>query len=258
VDSLTSERAEVSRKLPAAARQPGAFAKRACGLAALLIFALPGIAAAQPVDLSLVLAVDVSGSIDAKRYDLQQEGLANAFSSDAVIAAIRSGEHQRIAVTVVEWSGPDHQLQSIPWTVIEDAPGARAFASAIAALPRAYADFTSISGAIEFSTALLAQSGASPTRRVIDVSGDGTNNSGGDLAAARSTALAHGITINGLAILASEPELDSYYEQNVMAGDDSFVTVASNFEAFSSAMMRKLVREIAAVPTFRYNLAAAR
>src|SRR5690349_13896831 len=139
VDPLTSARAEVSRRLPVTARQRGAFAKRACGLAALLILAVPRIAAAQPVDLSLVLAVDVSGSIDAKRYDLQQEGLATAFSSDAVITAIRSGEHQRIAVTVVEWSGPTHQLQAIPWTVIEDAPGARAFASAIAALPRAYA-----------------------------------------------------------------------------------------------------------------------
>src|SRR5690348_4468523 len=110
----------------------------------LLLLGLPGAALAQKVDLALVLAVDVSASVDAKRYDLQRQGLAAAFASDAVIGAIASGEHQRIAVTVVEWSGPQNQKQVLPWTLVEDAASARAFGSAIAESPRAFADFTSI------------------------------------------------------------------------------------------------------------------
>jgi hypothetical protein len=223
-----------------------------------LLLAFPGVAAAQKVDLALVLAVDVSASVDLKRYDLQREGLAAAFASDAVINAVASGEHQRIAVTVVEWSGPANQKQVIPWTLVEDATSARAFASAISESPRAFADFTSISGAINFSTALFAKSGVEPTRKVIDVSGDGSNNSGSPVAAARAAAVADGVTINGLAILASEPKLENYYEENVMGGEGAFVIVAQDFEAFSHAMLSKLIREIAAVPTFRYSVAGLR
>lgn len=222
---------------------------------ALLLLAFPGAAAAQKVDLALVLAVDVSASINVTRYDLQRQGLAAAFASDAVINAIASGEHQRIAVTLVEWSGPANQKQVIPWTLVDDAASARAFGSAIAESPRAFADFTSISGAIDYSLALFAKSGVEPTRKVIDVSGDGSNNSGAPVAAAREAALAKGITINGLAILASEPKLESYYEENVMGGEGAFVIVAEDFDAFSKAMMSKLIREIAAVPTFRYSVA---
>jgi hypothetical protein len=224
----------------------------------LLVLALPGAALAQKVDLALVLAVDVSASIDAKRYDLQRQGLAAAFASDAVIGAIASGEHQRIAVTVVEWSGPQNQKQVLPWTLVEDAASARAFGSAIAESPRAFADFTSISGAIDYSVRLLAQSDFEATRKVIDVSGDGSNNSGAPAVAAREKAIARGVTINGLAILASEPKLESYYEENVMGGEGAFVIVARDFEAFSQAMLSKLIREIAAVPTFRYSVAEIR
>jgi hypothetical protein len=223
--------------------------------AAFLLLAFPGVAAAQKVDLALVLAVDVSASIDVKRYDLQREGLAAAFASDPVVNAIASGEHQRIAVTLVEWSGPANQKQVIPWTLVEDAASARAFGSAIAESPRAFADFTSISGAIDFSAALFAKSGVEATRKVIDVSGDGSNNSGAPVASARTAALANGVTINGLAILASEPKLDTYYEENVMGGEGAFVIVAEDFDAFSRAMLSKLIREIAAVPTFRYSVA---
>ena len=226
-------------------------------IALLLLLWTPGAAAADKVDLALVLAVDVSASIDENRYKLQRDGLAAAFSSDAVIDAIASGEHGRIAVTLVEWSGPTNQKQIIPWTLVDGAEAARAFGSAIAESPRAFADFTSIGGAIEFSAALFASSGFEPERRVIDVSGDGSSNSGTPLAAAREAALAQGITINGLAILASEPRLDSYYEEYVMGGDGAFVMVAQNFETFSHAMLSKLVREIAAVPHRpRYELAA--
>jgi hypothetical protein len=224
----------------------------------LLVLALPGAALAQKVDLALVLAVDVSASIDAKRYELQRQGLAAAFASDAVIGAIASGEHQRIAVTVVEWSGPQNQKQVLPWTLVEDVASARAFGSAIAESPRAFADFTSISGAIDYSVRLLAASGFEATRKVIDVSGDGSNNSGAPAAAAREAAIANGVTINGLAILASEPKLESYYEENVMGGEGAFVIVAQDFDAFSQAMLSKLIREIAAVPTFRYSVAEVR
>ena len=224
----------------------------------LFLLGLPGAAFGQKVDLALVLAVDVSASIDVKRYDLQRQGLAAAFANDAVIGAIASGEHQRIAVTVVEWSGPQNQKQVLPWTLVDDAASARAFGSAITESPRAFADFTSISGAIDYSVGLLAKSGFEATRKVIDVSGDGSNNSGAPAAAAREAAIAKGVTINGLAILASEPKLDSYYEENVMGGEGAFVIVAKDFDAFSQAMLSKLIREIAAVPTFRYTVAAAR
>ena len=222
---------------------------------ALLFFAIPGAAAAQKVDLALVLAVDVSASIDETRYALQRDGLAAAFANDAVINAVASGEHQRIAVTLVEWSGHSNQKQVIPWTVVDSADSARAFGSAISESPRSFADFTSISRAIEYSVGLFAASGVEPTRQVIDVSGDGSNNSGGAVDAARDAALASGVTINGLAILASEPKLESYYEENVMGGDGAFVIVAQDFDAFSKAMLSKLVREIAAVPSFRYSVA---
>jgi hypothetical protein len=223
----------------------------------LVLVALSGAAAAAPkVDLALVLAVDVSASIDTQRYELQREGFANAFASDAVIDAVGSGEHGAIMVTVVEWSGPLNQKQVVPWTLVNDAPSARAFGAAIAKAPRAFADFTSISGAIEYSAALFAQSGVESTRKVIDVSGDGTNNSGRSVADARAAALAAGITINGLAILASEPNLERYYHDHVMGGEGAFVVVAQDFKAFSNAIISKLVREIAAVPTYRYNFAS--
>jgi hypothetical protein len=227
---------------------------------AALAFALAAYAgsasAGSKVDLALVLAVDVSASIDASRYDLQRDGFARAFASDSVINAVASGEYQAIAVTLVEWSGPSNQKQVVPWTIINDGSSARAFGSAVAESPRAFADFTSISGAIDFSVALLHESGIDATRRVIDISGDGSNNSGRPVTEARAAALAAGITINGLAILASEPQLERYYQENVMGGDGAFVIAAVDFEAFSSAILQKLVREIAAVPTYRYNVAS--
>jgi hypothetical protein len=225
--------------------------KSAVGL--LLIW--PGVAAAEKVDLALVLAVDVSESIDAERYNLQREGLAAAFASDAVINAVASGEYQRMAVTLVEWSGPSNQKQVIPWTLIRDAASARAFGSAIAESSRTFTDLTSISSAIDYSVGLFALSGVEPTRKVIDVSGDGSNNSGSPVTDSRAAALAAGVIINGLAILASEPQLQRYYEENVVGGDGAFVIVAQDFEAFQNAMLNKLIREIVAVPTFRYAFA---
>jgi len=208
------------------------------------------------VDLCLVLAVDVSASVTPERYELQRNGLAAAFKNEAVIEAVQSGDRQAIAVTLVEWSGPSNQKQVIGWTVIKDAASARAFGSTIAESPRAFSDFTSISAAVDFSTELLRTSGFDTIRKVIDVSGDGANNSGRSLADARAASLAAGVTINGLAILGNEAGLEGYYRENVIGGDGSFMLVAEDFNAFSNAMLNKLVREIASTAALPYSVAS--
>jgi hypothetical protein len=217
-------------------------------LAAFLAAATPAAAAENTVDLALVLAVDVSASVDRGRFELQREGFAAAFSSEAVINAVASGENKAIVVTMVEWSGGSNQKQVIPWTLINDAETSRAFGSAIAEAPRVFSDFTSISGAIDFSVGLFAHCGFEARRRVIDVSGDGSNNSGRSVLEAREEALAQGIVINGLAIIASEPLLERYYRENVIGGEGAFVIAAQDFHAFGNAILNKLVREIAAAP----------
>lgn len=204
------------------------------------------LASARDVDLALVLALDVSGSVNVERYDLQREGYAKAFASSAVIEAIAGGEHHAIAVTLVEWSGANHQRQLIGWTVIDTPAAAQSFGSAIAEAPRAFADWTSISGAIDYAVKLFGDTGIAATRRVIDVSGDGINNNGRAVTEARDAAVAAGITINGLPILSEFPDLDAYYRDNVIGGPGAFVTVARSFDDFGTAILGKLVREIAA------------
>lgn len=206
---------------------------------------LAGTANARSVDLALVLAVDVSGSVNTERFELQRNGYAAAFASQAVIDAIAGGENRAIAVTLVEWSGNNHPRQMVGWTLVNDAESAQAFGSAIAETPRAFSDWTSISGAIDFSVALLGDSTFTPARRVIDISGDGINNNGRAILEARDEALAAGIIINGLPILTEYPTLDTYYRDNVIGGPGSFMVVVDNFSAFGAAILGKLVREIA-------------
>lgn len=206
---------------------------------------LAGPAMAASVDLLLVLAVDVSGSIDAEEYQMQHQGYAEAFSSDAVVDAIRSGEAQAIAVTYVEWSGAGHQRQLVPWTLVTDKESAMAFAREVREAPRVFSDWTSISDAIDFSARLFAESGHSATRRVIDISGDGVNNNGRPVTEARDAAVAQGIVINGLPILNEDTTLDTYYQENVIGGDGAFKIAVKDFDTFTSALMSKLVREIA-------------
>ena len=190
----------------------------------ILLLALP-VRAGQRVDLVLVLAVDVSASINRDRYDLQRDGFAAAFANPAVVEALSSGETKSIAATLVAWSGPGNQRQLVGWTLIDSAEAAIAFGSAIGESPRPFADFTSISGAIDFSVALLKAAPYEAPRLVVDISGDGSNNSGRPVTDARDAAVADGVIINGLAILASEPKLDAYYKENVIGGDGSFVVV---------------------------------
>jgi hypothetical protein len=221
-------------------------------VAGLSLLLLASVARAEgKVDLALVLAVDVSASIDKSRFELQRDGLSAAFYSEAVVNAVASGENKAIVVTLVEWSGASNQKQVLPWTLINDMDSARAFGSAVAEAPRAFSDFTSISGAIDFSVPLFTLSGYEATRRVIDVSGDGSNNSGRPILDSRDEALAKGIVINGLAILASEPLLERYYRENVIGGEGCFVIVAKDFDAFATAILNKLVKEIAALPELR-------
>jgi uncharacterized protein DUF1194 len=223
-----------------------------------VLVAAPAARAAEEVDLLLVLSSDVSRSIDAPKFKLQRDGYAAAIVDPRVIQAIRSGALGKIAVSFVEWSGVGAQKIVIDWSVIQDEASAKDFSAQIIEAPRAFADRTSISGGIDFAMAQLARSPYQATRRTIDVSGDGTNNSGRDVADARDEALAKGVTINGLVILSEHPMswnadhtnppggLDSYYRNNVVGGPGSFVMVAENFNSFGQAILNKLIAEIAA------------
>ena len=235
--------------MDAAAARPGIrFCRRAMiAWAAVLLVAVAGVARGQSVDLSLVLAVDASGSVDQRQFELQKQGYAAAFRSPRVIKAIQSGSSQAIAVTMVQWTGPFMQNQVIGWTVIKDEASAHAFAATIDKTPRQlFGGGTSISGAIDYARLLLIQSPHAGARRVIDVSGDGANNRGRSVTLARDEAVREGIGINGLPILALEPDLDRYYYDNVIGGPGAFMIPAESYETFADAVLKKLVMEIAA------------
>lgn len=207
-----------------------------------------GARADTAVDLALVLAVDASGSVDDRRFTLQQRGYAAAFRSPRVVKAIRSGAAQAIAVTMVQWTGPAMQAHVVGWQVIRDEASAETFAAAIDATPRVlFGGGTSISGAIDYSRLLLIQAPYAAVRRVIDVSGDGANNRGRPAAAARDDAVRDTIGINGLPILALEPFLDRYYYDNVIGGPGAFMIPAESYETFADAVLKKLILEIAAL-----------
>jgi len=225
-------------------------------IALLLVFlATPALAqrgGGEAVDLALVLAVDASGSVDQVRFELQKQGYVAAFRHTRVIDAITSGPRQSIAVIMMQWTGPALQVVAVPWTRISDAASANAFADKIAAAPRAlFGGGTSISGAIDASIGLLFDNPYRATRRVIDVSGDGSNNRGRAVTQARDEAIARNVGINGLPILALEPDLDRYYEQNVIGGPGAFVVAAKDFETFGEAILKKLIAEIANAPPLR-------
>jgi hypothetical protein len=219
------------------------------GAAALLLnAALPiGARAAPPVDLALVLAVDASGSVSEARFELQKQGYAAAVRDRRVLAAIRGGSSQSIAVTMFQWTGPRLQVQVVPWMPVRDEASAEAFAAAIDAAPRRlFGGGTSISGAIDYARLLLAQVPYDPARRVIDVSGDGSNNAGRPVTLARDEAARAGIGINGLPILTVEPDLDRYYRDFVIGGPGAFMVPATSYDTFAEAIIKKLINEIAA------------
>jgi hypothetical protein len=225
-------------------------------LAVVAALALAGPLAAEPVDLELVLAVDVSRSVDPEEAKLQREGYIAALQHPRILQAIRSAPHGRIAVTYVEWAGVDTQYTVVPWSLITDDASAAAFTARIAAAPYVARNWTSISGAIDYSVPLFENNGFEGTRRVIDISGDGRTNQGRPTAAARDDAVAAGITINGLPVINErlnfyrppEGDLDVYYRENVIGGMGAFLIVAENFNAFTGAILSKLIREIAGDP----------
>jgi hypothetical protein len=218
------------------------------GAAALLFAAMLATptAAQTPVDLQLALAVDASGSVSQQRFELQKRGYVAAFRHPRVLQAIQSGPNQSIAVTMFQWTGPALQMVTVKWTLINDVGSIRAFADAIEQAPRQlFGGGTSISGAIDTGVALLNDSPYKAERRVIDVSGDGSNNRGRLVTRARDEAVASNIGINGLPILALEPELDKYYEDNVIGGPGALVVAAKDYETFAEAILKKLITEIA-------------
>jgi hypothetical protein len=204
-------------------------------------------AAEAEVDLQLVLAVDASGSVNQRRFELQKQGYASAFRSPRVLNAIRSGISQAIAVTMIQWTGPRLQIHVVPWMVVKDEASAEALAAAIETTPRRlFGGGTSISGAIDYARLIvLAQSPFTATRRTIDVSGDGANNIGRPASLARDEAVRDGITINGLPILSVEPDLDHYYFENVIGGPGAIMVPADSYESFAEAILKKLIQEIA-------------
>ena len=220
-------------------------------------FAPPVVQAAEPVDLLLVLASDVSRSVDHAKFQLQREGYAAAIADKRVLEAITAGRHRRIAVAFLEWSGVSSQKVVIDWSLIDGPDAARKFGDQLIELPRSFAERTSISGGIDFAMGMLARAPYQAARRTIDVSGDGTHNSGRDVTLARDEAAAQGVTINGLVILSQRPlawnpehtnppgGLAHYYRTNVIGGPGAFVIVAENFDSFGQAIVKKLIAEIA-------------
>ena len=213
----------------------------------MLLVALVGLiprpaAADTPVALELVLAVDVSGSVDHVEYNLQTRGIAAAFRDPAVIdAVLDSGP---VAVALVHWSGPHQQWLALDWTLVSDAGSAARFAAAAEAVPRAYFGATAIGDVLNLSAGLFGRSRFVGRRQVIDLSGDGPNNTNSDPVAARDLAVALGITINGLAILNEVPNLDVYFRDSVIGGPGAFLVVARDYRDFARAMRLKLIREI--------------
>lgn len=236
-------------------------------LTLVLTLSPPAVRAADPVDLLLVLAADVSRSVTEPKFKLQREGAAAAITHPEVVRAITSGPNRRIAVCFVEWATAGQQNVVIDWTVIDDGEAARSFGDKLVELPRSFAGSTSISHAIDFSMIQLERSPYKAERRIIDISGDGNNNSGRSVTDARDDALAKGVTINALVILTPiaesfRPEhtnppggLEKYFQDNVIGGFGAFTVVAENHEAFGRALTKKLIAEIAGLP--QPQLAAA-
>ena len=215
-------------------------------VSALLLAASTPLDAETTVDLELVLAVDTSGSVSEERFVLQQSGYVAAFRNPRLLEAIAAGPTGAIAVTMVQWTGPALQVQVLPWTRISSPGSMRAVADAIAGTPRQlFGGGTSISGAIDHALSLFPISGFSSARRIIDISGDGANNRGRPAREARDDALRAGVGINGLPILTLEPDLERYYQDNVIGGPGAFVVAAESYETFADAVLKKLVTEIA-------------
>jgi hypothetical protein len=223
-------------------------------LAAPRIAEMPGAkSAGVEVDVELVMAVDISYSMDYDELALQREGYVQALTSSEFLNALKQGTNAKVAVTLVEWAGVSDQRVVLPWRLIDSPATAQAVADEMARAPVRRSYRTSISGALMFSSALFEGNGFRGIRRVIDVSGDGTNNQGPVVTQVRDDVIARGITINGLPIMLKEPQpgsidikdLDIYYEDCVIGGPGAFVVPIREREKFKDAIRTKLVLDIA-------------
>ena len=211
------------------------------------------------VDLQLVLAVDVSRSIDEVEAELQRRGYIDALTNARVIDAITAGEHKRIALCYTEWAGTHYQVVVIDWSVIDSSAAARRFADKLTEAPRTSQSWTAVGAALAFAAQRFEDSGFTSKRRVIDISGDGRTNDGPPAELVRDRLVAQGIVINGLPVMMNRTNfgrppdlgLDKYYEENVIGGAGSFMIAAANFDDFGRAVRNKLIREISAAPSSR-------
>jgi hypothetical protein len=202
-----------------------------------------------PVDLELVLAVDSSASVDEREFELQVRGMARAFRNPAAIEAILGGPYKAIAVTVVEWASADFQIVDVPWMRIDGPEAAYRMADILDNMPRAVrTGATSISGALRFSAGLFRSNGYAGIRQVIDMSCDGRNNQGAEVEIMRDVVVRQGITINGLTILNEHPTLDYYFRQRIIGGVGAFVEIANDYQSYSNAFLRKLIKEVTNIP----------
>lgn len=210
----------------------------------MLSFSLSG-NAIELVDVELQLLIDISGSVNTREYNLQMDGYQAAFESDNVQNAIINGQYGKIAVQMIMWSGSSNQQIMIDWALIDSAASADNFANQIAALTRPFSGWTAIGSAIAFSYPEFSSNDFQGTTQVIDVSGDGTNNSGVSPSVARDAALAAGVdTINGIVITTSQRVIDQY-TNDVVGGEDPFLLAPATFNDFQTAIENKIVAEIA-------------
>jgi hypothetical protein len=200
---------------------------------------------AGTVDVALVLAIDGSGSVTDDVLAAQRSGHAGAVASPGFVQAVRRGPRGRAAVAVIEWASRGQQSVTVPWTVIAALDDAEAVAGRILAARTPLPGNTSISGAIDAATVLFARLGAEAERRVLDISANGISNDGRSVADARAAALAAGITINGLAIVDIDPELDRYLAREVIGGPGAFVVRARDAQSYRAAILRKMLTEVA-------------
>ena len=222
---------------------------RTLGLAAALALSAPPVKASDVVELELVLAVDASSSVTSWEFDLQMQGLADAFRDAEVQGAIQAAGERGIAVSLVQWSGRDRQVLATDWMHIHSPSSSLEFADELAATPRFISGgSTAIGNAIEFSVNLLTFNAYEGLRRVIDVSGDGRTNQGIQTSQMRDAAIGEGITVNGLAILNEDPSVDHYFKSNVIGGSGAFLLSATDYQDFARAIKQKLLREIAGPP----------
>ncbi|HEY4168007.1 MAG TPA: DUF1194 domain-containing protein [Reyranella sp.] len=228
-------------------------------LFSLVLLALPSAAQdkkqdKKDIDLALALGIDISGSIDPDEAKLQRQGYVMAFRDPVIVKAILGGPNGRIAVAYYEWSDSWMQKLLVDWTLLDSEPAIAAFADQLDEAPISIARRTSISGAIRYAVPLFGRSPYEPVRKVLDISGDGSNNDGGLVTDMRYEALKEKIVINGLPIMNDRPnpfgfpneeDLDRYYLACVTGGPRSFVEVARNFEDFPRAIRKKLLQEVA-------------